>query len=721
MNDEHPFDHPVGGGQQPTQLPTPSTTAGSTVPLAEPLDLMPPPAIPWPAREIPQVPEFPRPWPPSLPCRVNLAQGCYALTIQPSGFVTYQGTMRVERGATAATVSGDLYRFLNLPTPLPIPTLPQVPQLPGITDADWAEATTRSAAALASIGTRFPFRRRIPIYPRGKYHSYLKVTGIQQLRPVPRLPCTLTLTVEEYVYTQPPTGSFNGSFPSTATRTVQLVLHEVPSPPPFGPKFEGTIFEGGTAKGSVTMTWVSTSYRRATVEVDVVQGAVAPQPVAASSGSGGEDIRSVFASAGWDVMVEYDQTNIPVPSAVTATNCWSSADLHSLMQNVRKSTTDLDQEWRIHLICVPAQLGCGRGVMYDQIGVPREGVASFSDDGYPSGESAFFGTAANQQQRNVPRAFLRSACHEVGHGFNQIHQEQEGGADNSIMTTTPSVANVLGGPPGVFPDDISLSFNNHVRHHLIHWPDPVLRPGGMTFGSGHSSSVPSADRLYFAADELELDLHVAADHIELGEPLRLSWTLTNRTDVAIPVPSDIGVEAQHAFVRVTNPHGVQRTMRSFVICTDGVSLDPLAPGDQLSAETRVFWDSDGFAFDSPGRYQVEVDVIWAQGPTPVGTKTSTEVWVNYPHSDSDNEAAALLLHPVVGKYVGLGGAPHLTEAVERLSQAARLPAAGDKPGARALRGYDGLLPAPKAARKAPAKAKKAPAKARKAPSRSRAK
>jgi hypothetical protein len=89
--------------------------------------------------------------------------------------------------------------------------------------------------------------------------------------------------------------------------------------------------------------------------------------------------------------------------------------------------------------------------MFDSINVPREGVASFSDDGYPSGQSANFGTAANKKQREVPRAFLRSAAHELTHGFNQIHQENEGGADNSIMTTTPSVADSLAAHGGTFP------------------------------------------------------------------------------------------------------------------------------------------------------------------------------------------------------------------------------------------------------------------------------
>ena len=51
-----------------------------------------------------------------------------------------------------------------------------------------------------------------------------------------------------------------------------------------------------------------------------------------------------------------------------------------------------------------------------------DGAATYSHDGYPASESGHYDTAADQPQRNVPRAFLRSATHEVGHAFNQIHQ-----------------------------------------------------------------------------------------------------------------------------------------------------------------------------------------------------------------------------------------------------------------------------------------------------------
>ncbi|MFI7413617.1 hypothetical protein ACIBU0_33660 [Streptomyces sp. NPDC049627] len=688
MNDRITSDHPHTSEFEPA---LPATAVGiGAVPLAEPIETgedmgsgeVSPGGVS-PSAEFADHPET-APFPPFPFPRVGLSQGCYELTILPSpALVSYRGTLRVERKGTSTTASGDLYRFLNLPFPLPVS---------GNGHAGAVESG-HSPAVLASLEPMALGRREIPVHPRNKYYSYLKVTGIRHSPLFPPGPRQVTLTVEEYRYTQPSPGSFNGTFPSSPSRTFTMVLHPVPAPPILGgPTFEGSLMEAGTPRGRVTMRWVSPYFRRATVEVDTLAGAVAPQPVSDASGTGTEDIRTAFASANWDVSVEYDQTGIPVPDGVTSTNCWNNADLHQLMQAVRKPTTDLDKEWRMHLVVVPAKLGCGRGLMYDTIDVPREGVASFCDDGYPSNESQFFGSAADQRQRNVPRAFMRSACHELGHGFNQVHQEQEGGADNSIMTTTPSVANVLGGPPGVFPTDINLAFNEHVRHHLIHWPDPAVRPGGMTFGSGHSSSVPSADRLYFSPDELHLKLEVDHDKIDLGEPLRLSWTLSNRTSLPIPVPSDLGVEAQHAFVRITDPQGRQKTLRSLVIRTDHVALQPLEANSDRRAEARVYWDSDGFAFATPGRHLVEVELLWAQGTVPVGARATAEIWVNYPQSRTDNDVAATLLHPEVGKYVALGGAPHLREAVNRLDSVTRISAAGDQPEPGALRGYEGIMP-----------------------------
>src|SRR5207302_9635023 len=110
----------------------------------------------------------------------------------------------------------------------------------------------------------------IPTYPRNKYYSHLKVTTIQT-SPIfaPLGQCALTLTAQEYVYTQPPAGQFNGTFPpAPGSRTVTIVLHPVPPPVGFaGPYFGGRLFQGGVDNRSFTMGWVSSFFRTAKVEV----------------------------------------------------------------------------------------------------------------------------------------------------------------------------------------------------------------------------------------------------------------------------------------------------------------------------------------------------------------------------------------------------------------------------------------------------------------------
>src|SRR5207237_5232024 len=183
--------------------------------------------------------------------------------------------------------------------------------------------------------------------------------------------------------------------------------------------------------------------------------------------------------------------DIPLPPALVGVQdpnqCWSQANCATLMASIPGyNPAVLDTVWRAFLTAIPAKLGCSRGQMFDTgsgnpNNIAREGAVTNSRDGYPTSDSSHFGAAAGGMQKDFPRSFLRSASHEVGHTFNQIHQELEGGSDNSIMTTTPSVADVLFGQGKTFPNDIHLGFNDRVRRHLIHLPDPAVRPGAMDF------------------------------------------------------------------------------------------------------------------------------------------------------------------------------------------------------------------------------------------------
>jgi len=94
--------------------------------------------------------------------------------------------------------------------------------------------------------------------------------------------------------------------------------------------------------------------------------------------------------------------------------------------------------------------------------------------------------------------------------------------------------------------------------------------------------------------------------------------------------------------------------------------------------------------------------MWSAQGVAVGVQGGLDVFVDYPSSDADNQAAGLVMHPEVGKWVALGGgAYHLGEACSRLlalSQTATPPRAlgadgrDGSTGPRLLDGFADLLP-----------------------------
>ena len=167
--------------------------------------------------------------------------------------------------------------------------------------------------------------------------------------------------------------------------------------------------------------------------------------------------------------------------------------------------------------------------------------------------------------------------------------------------------------------------------------------------------------------ELALTVTAGTDRVALGQPLDLSWTMTNTSGVSLRAPNDVSIEALFASITVTDGEGRERPVRPFVIVCEHAKLGELEPGKSVTASTKVFWSTAGFAFERPGRYRVDVAVSWSAQGVPVGVQCGVDVFVDYPTSDADNHAADLVLHPEVGKWVALGGdAYHLGEACRRL-------------------------------------------------------
>src|SRR5262245_30923707 len=175
-----------------------------------------------------------QPLPPFRLCKLDFREGCYQINFRPTAsLVRFEGTLRVDRSAPDGgpdnlIASGDLYSKLPVFDPFPAAPAGTADTAAGAT----IPAATSIAAALSATDqppVPLPILRpTIPIFPRGRYHSYLKVTSVSAPVVVPSTAkCQLTIVAEQFNYTQPPAGQFKGSFPNAPTRTVTLKLKKV--------------------------------------------------------------------------------------------------------------------------------------------------------------------------------------------------------------------------------------------------------------------------------------------------------------------------------------------------------------------------------------------------------------------------------------------------------------------------------------------------------------
>lgn len=614
-------------------------------------------------------------------CITDLRQGCYKVTVTRRKhslltFCKWEGTLRVDTEDGGITISGDLYR-------------PELGKLYGkvldpratLTPAE-GKAVSQATISLDVLGGYLnkPRRRTIPVYKRSRYYAYLACTAAHLNTLVyPSENCKFSLDFDLYEYEHPDDG-FDGSFPDTFTKQVKLAMEHTTT----ADRYLGTMFEGATVLGSVTMEWVSSSFRKANLDVHTLSGSEAPQEVDDIDGTGTEDFRSAFASSGWNLRVAYRTPNLTIPSSISSSqdgdDCWSRENSHILMESISGYDAGvLDRKWLVRLMAIEGKLGCSRGRMFDNrikaddYGdlnlIAREGAVTYSDDGY---DDAAFGDNEDDLQKDTPRAFLRSAVHEVGHAFNLVHPTA-GNQDNSIMTTSPGVAGALNTDGLDFPEDISLEFRDSDRHHLVHKPDPVVRPGAMSFPRLDES--PETDDEVAFLDPADLHLKVTArqGNLKLGQPLHLSWRATNRTRGPLMLPLDVSDRSMVARVSVTSSDGTIRYIKPVQVDADlHLSQAPLAAGKSRKASSVLFWNRDGFVFKTPGSYRIDVILLWKRAGVWVGTRGSTIVWVSYPVSKAENEWANQMFHKHVGIYVAFDGKVEIPDATRRIRSALKV-------------------------------------------------
>jgi hypothetical protein len=563
----------------------------------------------------------------------SLRCGCYLVNYTPAGsvLVTYDGTMRVECHSNGRTVSGDLYqrRLVALPVTLGFPiSFPRILLGPGPNPA-----------------------AGIPIFARSQYRYYLRVTQVLEYF---TLSNKFTLGFQMYRFRTPNSWTNEGTF--TAEMAWTTAPAGYPSPGDF---LAGDVKNAaGSVVGRLTMGWVSSRLRRATIELDRVSTSEAPL-----SNGGGIDWQDIFDTVGWQVSLDVSDANIGEPSGES----WSDAEMHQAML-ARRDAANLDAEWRYHVLSVRRLDSTSRGIMYDvsasdSNNVPREGAGISSHWMIPNADpwglvkGLRFGTAA--------APYFRTAVHEIGHALGLFHNT----VDNGIMNTTDVIA-ASGTSTSPFPNNIQWTFAPDDAKKLRHYPDIFVRPGGTAFGTASPFTPPiTPTDLQVDVDALELRVLPLIEAVPIGAPVRANLELINLSDQPQLVPGSLSLKAGFVSGTVTDPTGTVRTFMPLVHCVEEHPLRVLKPGEIITESVTLLRGGQGALFPASGPHQITVDVRWPAGEAEIVVTGSTTVMVTAAVDESHARAAnAILSTPDTLLTLVIGG-DHLDEGIAAIRTA----------------------------------------------------
>lgn len=568
----------------------------------------------------------PFPLPTPLPLH-SLRCGCWLISYRPAGspLLAFDGTMRVECHSAGRTASGDLYQRPVIFIPFPPPRRPILLPPP-------------SPAA------------GIPILPRSRYRYYVRVTTLPE-----RLyfGAAFKLGFELWRHTAP------NSWALESTLTASMVRMAAPPGFPSTPDYaEGDVSNAaGAVVGRLTMGWLSKYFRKCTIEIDTVSGSEQP-----TTSGAGHDWASVMDAVGWQVNVQLSDTNVAEASG----NSWSDAEMHAAML-ARRAATNLDRQWRYHILAVKNIDSTPRGIMYDAGGtdsnnVPREGVGIAShwiiDGGWGTVGGLRFGTAA--------APYFRTAVHEAGHAMGLFHNSNDFG----FMCTSDVIA-AAGTPAMPFPSNIQWSFHPDNLKQLRHYPDLFVRPGAVAFGGASTASPPiTPTDLEVDVDELVLEVVALLGEVPLGAPVRVGYRLTNRGQQPMRVPADLSLKGEFVSGRVVDPVGTERSFRTVVRCVEDQPFVTLEPGASLSEWVTLMRGAEGALFGVTGVHRVHVEVHWDSDDGIVAKVAGSASVMVTGATDARHAAAAhkVLATPDAHLVLAIGG-DHLVEGIEAIQSA----------------------------------------------------
>jgi hypothetical protein len=510
------------------------------------------------------MPPLPDPSPERSGARI-LPAGCYLISYAPADapLLCYDGTLRVTGPVGQMIASGDLYQREIVP--------------------DEKQGEVLGPAPDPAAG--------IPIFPLLSYRHYLRIGAIEETIDGFRL----AFDVHNYSRTQ--FTLFDGrqtAWPNE--RALTASMHRERPPPGYPPPhafFAGEVKnEAGAVLGRLSMGWISPFLRKGTIEIDRVRESGVPLDNGA-----GVTWRSIFEKIGWDITVNVSDSDVVAPVG----GVWTPNDGHAAMA-ARREKTDLNAEWRYHILGVQQISNKLRGHMYDQAAggvnkVPREGLYVASHWQVPD-QPTWGSTRGKLSGETV--IYFRTAVHEFGHALGLDHNDK----GVALMRTTDQIADD-GTPERPFPDNIQWSFAPEDEHRLQHWSDMMVRPGGAQLDWAAGAPL---ERFESRRHRLEVTPVLAA--VPLGAPVRVELRLINTSAQGDFGPADLSLSSRHVRGQVIDAQGTVRAFAAIAIDEREKTAQFLPAGAAIEGSLTLPRGGQGELFAAPGDYRVLVEASW---------------------------------------------------------------------------------------------------------------
>jgi hypothetical protein len=247
-----------------------------------------------------------------------------------------------------------------------------------------------------------------------------------------------------------------------------------------------------------------------------------------------------------------------------------------------------------------------------------------------------FATVAGQTVAEVPAARFYVLMHELGHTMGLLHRYRGFGFMQEIQYYA-----TISDPP--FPNNLRFRYDPQDELRLRHHPDIFVRPGGAPYGTSYSVvPVPDVDLVADVGSQLKLVVSPLVPVVPLGAPVRLQVRLTNRADVTLPGPADLGLLAGSLFGQVIAPSGEARVFAP-VNPLEYRSTADLAPGASLCHGESLWRGPDGALFPAPGLYRIEIQAGWLAPGGLATTLADCQVMIGPPCSYLHAKMALALL------------------------------------------------------------------------------